>query len=133
MAAKAKASTGPGRKRGAGKTVKEQLNGIDPEALREFFDSVHGELDEMEEANATTRGAINRIYDKACDKLDVSKDALSFLFKKERRQRKAAAKAAKMDTRARDSLLKLSQALGDSPMGQWADEMAKRAGTATEE
>lgn len=133
MAARAKASASPSPKRGRGKTVKEQINGIDPEQLRAFFDDIHGNLDEMEEANAATRGAINRIYDKACDKLDVSKDALSFLFKEERRQRKAAAKAAKMDTRARDSLEKLSQAMGDSPMGQWAKEMASRAGTAAEE
>ena len=34
-----------------------------------------------------------------------------------------------MDSRARDSLQKLSQAMGDTPIGQWANEMAQRAGT----
>lgn len=82
----------------------------------------------MEEAAASHRAAIGRTYEKACTKLDVSKDALTFVFKEERKARKAAAKAAKMDTRARDSLFKLGQAMGDSPMGQWATDMAKRAG-----
>jgi hypothetical protein len=129
MAAKASAA----KPRGKGKSVKEQINGIALEDVREYFDEVHEALDEMEESNATTRGEINRVYEKACDKLDVSKDALTFVFKEERRQRKAAARAAKMDTRARDSLERLSQAMGDSPMGQWAQSMAKRAATAEAE
>lgn len=105
------------------------INGITEEDVRQYFDQVHEISDEMEEASATSRGAINRVYEKACEKLDVSKDALTFLFKEERRQRKAQAKAAKMDSRARDSLQKLSQAMGDTPIGQWANEMAQRAGT----
>jgi hypothetical protein len=105
------------------------INGITEEDVRQYFDQVHEISDEMEEASATSRGAINRVYERACEKLDVSKDALTFLFKEERRQRKAQAKAAKMDSRARDSLQKLSQAMGDTPIGIWANEMAQRAGT----
>ncbi len=105
------------------------INGITNDDVREYFDKVHNISDKMEEASAASRGEINRVYEKACEKLDVSKDALTFLFKEERRQRKAAAKAAKMDTRARDSLQKLSQAMGDTPIGIWANEMAQRAGT----
>lgn len=124
--AKAAASKGNGR---GGTKRAPGANGITLDDVREYFDKVHEISDEMEEASAGARGEIGRVYEKACEKLDVSKDALVFMFKEERRQRKAAAKAAKMDTRARDSLQKLSQAFGDSPMGTWASEMAQRAGT----
>lgn len=131
MATKAKPGAGKGR--GAGKTIKEQINGIHPEKRAEFFDKLHQEHDEAEEAAATHRGAINRIYEKGCDTMDVSKDALTFLFKEERAQRKKAAKAAKMDTRARDSLERLAASMPEeSPMAKWAAGMAKLAGTATE-
>lgn len=130
MAARAKPKAAT--KRGAGKSVKDQINGIDNEVLREFFDKIHEVSDEAEESAASSRGAVGRLYEKACDRLDVSKDALVFVFKEERRQRKAAAKSAKMDTRARDSLERLGASLGDTPMGTWATGMAKLAGTAVE-
>lgn len=128
MAARAKPAGGGKKPRGGGKSAAEQINGIDPVKLREFMDQIHRETDEMEEAGAASRGAIGRIYEKASDKLDVSKDALKFVFKQERGQKKAQAKAAKMDTRARDSLERLGASLGDTPMGQWATGMAKLAG-----
>lgn len=112
--------------RGRGKP--DGTNGVTLDEVREYFDKAHEISDEMEEASAASRAKIGRVYETACDKLKVTKDALVFLFKEERRQRKAAAKAAKMDTPARDSLLKLGQAFGDSPMGNWAAEMAQRAG-----
>lgn len=62
----------------------------------------------MEEANAASRGAINRHYETLCDKLDVSKDAAKLVFSQERANRKRAAKVAKMDARARDSLERLA-------------------------
>lgn len=129
MAARAKPAPGKGKRTPKGATG---VNGITLEQVREYFDQVHEITDEMEEASAGSRAEIGRIYEKACTKLDVSKDALVFMFKEERRQRKAAAKAAKMDTRARDSLMKFSQAFGDSPMGTWASEMANRAGAESE-
>lgn len=131
MAPRAKPQTGD-KKRGGGKPLKDQINGIDPALSREFFDKLHKISDEAEETAAASRGEIGRVYDKACDKMDVSKDALTFVFKEERKQRKAAAKAQKMDTRARDSLERLGASLGDTPMGTWATGMAKLAGTATE-
>jgi septation ring formation regulator EzrA len=126
MAGKAKPA---GKGRGAGKDLKDQINGLDPDMVREFFDKIHEISDEAEETAAASRGEIGRVYDKACEKLDVSKDALTFVFKEERKQRKAAAKAAKMDTRARDSLERLGASLGDTPMGKWATGMASLAGS----
>lgn len=126
MAARAK----PAAKKGGGKALKEQINGLDTDLVRDFFDSIHNELDDIEETNATSRGKIGRIYEKAADKLDVSKEALAFLFKEERSQRKKAQKAAKMDTRSRDSLERLGAAMPpDSPMSIWASNMAKLAST----
>ncbi len=124
MAARAK----PAGKPGGGRSKKDQINGLDPEEVRQFFDSVHEKLDGLEETSATVKGAINRIYEKACDKLDVSKDALTFLFKEERAQRKKAQKAAKLDSRARDSLERLGNAMPDgSPMAIWAKNMVSVA------
>lgn len=98
-----------------------------PEAqVREYFDRIHSVTDDMEESNAATRGEIGRIYEAAAAKLDVTKSALALLFKKERRDRKDKAKAAKMDGRERDSLQKLSQSLGGA-LGDWAAEMAQMA------
>lgn len=123
----------PAKKNGAGKSNQEQINGLAPEQVREFFDELHSVHDEAEEDAATARGKVNRIYDKACDKLDISKDALKFVFQEERTQRKKAAKAAKMDTRARDSMERLSAAMPDgSPMAIWANNMAKLAGAKAE-
>ena len=123
----------PAGKKGGGKPLKEQINGLDPSEVRDYFDQLHGVHDEMAEDSATSRGKINRIYEKACDKLDVSKDALVFLFQEERTQRNKAAKAAKMDTRARDSLERLAASMAEgSPMAIWASNMAKIAGTQAE-
>lgn len=125
MAPKAK----PAKKPGGGKPRKDQINGLDPAAVREFLDALHEESDDIEESNATSRGKMGRIYDKACNQLDVSKDAIKFLFGEERRQRKSAAKAAKMDSRARDSLERLAAAMPEqSPMAIWASNMARLAG-----
>jgi hypothetical protein len=103
------------------------LNGIDPAQLREYLTELHNISDRAEEDAATARGDIGAVYDRAADKLDVSKEAFKFIFKEERRKRKQEAKAARMDGRARDGLQKLSQALGDTPMGEWAASMAKIA------
>lgn len=130
MAARAKPKAAT--KRGAGKSVKDQINGLDSEAVREYFDKAHSILDEMEESNAASRGELGRLYEKACDKMDVAKEAMKFVFGEERKQRKAAAKAQKMDSKARDSLERLGASLGDTPMGTWATGMAKLAGTAVE-
>ena len=100
-------------------------NNAAAEALvREYFDRIHSVTDEMEESNAASRGEIGRIYEDAAAKLDVTKSALSLLFKKERRDRKDKARAAKMDGRERDSLQRLSQSIGGS-LGDWAAEMAR--------
>lgn len=112
-------------KPGGGRILKDQINGLSPLSVREFFDELHSELDDAEETSATSRGKINRIYDKACTKLDVSKEALKLVFQEERGQRKLAAKAAKMDTRSRDSLARFGAALGDTPLGNWATDLSK--------
>lgn len=128
----AKKASDAAKARKTSKSVKEQINGIDPEQLRETFDTVHDHLDHMEESNAALRGKINAVYEKACDRFDVSKEALKMVFSEERSTRKKAAKAAKMNTRAADSFAKISQALGDSPMSDWAKEMGKLAGSQSE-
>lgn len=114
-----------GKKPGAGKSVKDQVNSLDPEKVREYFDQLHGIQDDQGEANATFRGRINRVYDSAADKLDVSKEALKLVYQEERGQRNKEAKAAKADTRTRDSLARFGAALGDSPLGTWATSLAK--------
>lgn len=104
-------------------------NGVSLEEMREYLDSLHDLSDEMEESNATARGAMSRVYDKASDKLGLTKGALKMIYGKERRDRKDAQKAAKMDTGDRDSLEKAAQAFGDNAFGTWLSEQAKRAGS----
>ncbi len=112
--------------KGAGRTLPDQINGLSPAAVRDYLDELHSEFDDAEEASATSRGKINRIYDKACTKLDVSKDALKLLFKEERSQKKKVAIASKMDTRARDSFERLSATMPEgSPMANWARDILK--------
>lgn len=120
MAREAK-SDGP-RARGKKKTG---LNGIDPKELRTFFGQIHTILDEMEEANASARGEIGRIYEKASDRMGVTKSALMLVFKRERRNMKDDAKAAKMDPGEKDSLQKVGQAIGGS-IGDWAAHLASK-------
>lgn len=112
-------------KPGAGKSVKEQVNSLDPESVRNYFDQLHGIQDDQAEADATFRGRINRVYDTASTKMDVSKEALKLVYQEERGQRNKAARAAKMDTRSRDSLARFGAALGDSPLGTWATGLAQ--------
>lgn len=122
----------PAAKRGGGKTLKDQINGLSPLAVKEFFEELHSEFDDAEEASATSRGKINRIYDKACERLDVSKEALKMVFGEERSQKKKEAAAAKMDSRSRDSLARFGAALGDSPLGNWATSLSKVEGPSEE-
>lgn len=123
MAQKAKPG---GRKPGAGKSVRDQVNSIRPEDTREAFDALHTIHDDQSESNATFRGRTNRVYDKVCKDLDVSKDALKAVYQEERQQRTKAANAAKMDTRGRDSMERLGASLGETPMGEWATRMARQ-------
>lgn len=121
-----------GKKPGSGKSVKDQVNSLDEEKVREYFDSLHGIQDDADESAATFRGRINRVYDTACAKLDVTKEALKMVYQKERGERKIEAKAAKMDTRGRDCLARFGAALGDSPLGIWATGLAKVKAVAAE-
>jgi hypothetical protein len=77
----------------------------------------------MEEENATARGDIKAIYDRAAEKLDVTREGLKFLFKEERRKRKQAAQVARMDSRGRDTLRSVGHAMGGG-LGEWAVQMA---------
>ena len=122
MAQKAKAA----RKPGAGKSVKDQINSMDPEKQREAFDKFHAIQDEQDEQNAVFRGRLNRAYDSACKDLDVTKEALKMVYQEERSDRKKAAKAAKMDTRGRDSLARFGATVGGS-LGDWATRMSKQS------
>lgn len=121
-----------GKKPGSGKSVKDQVNSLDHDSVRDYFDQLHGVHDDMAESNATYRGRINRVYDTAATKLDVSKEALKLVFQEERGQRNKEAKAAKADSRTRDSLARFGAALGDSPLGQWASSLAQVKAVAVE-
>ena len=114
-----------GKKPGSGKSVKDQVNSLDPEKMREYFDNLHGIQDDQDESNATFRGRINRVYDKASEVLDVSKEALKLVYQEERGQRKKEAKAARMDSRSRDSLARFGAVMGDTPLGNWATSLAQ--------
>lgn len=134
MAKKAKpaeTTVDTGKKKRGSKTLRDKINGIDTLKLNELMDELHAEHDSAEEDAAASRGKINRIYEHGCDKLGLTKDALGFFFKEARRQRKTEAKARKMDTQARDSLDRLGAAMGDTPMGKWATDMAKLEPSAT--
>lgn len=124
MAARAKPTGGKGK--GA---KKEGTNTPTQEEIQEHLDKVHETTDEMEEANAAARGEIGRHWDKASTALNMTKAALKLIYSKQRRDRKDAAKAAKMDTRDRDGLLVAAGAWGeDNPMGAYLADLAKRAG-----
>lgn len=121
-----------GKKPGSGKSVKDQVNSLDEEKVREYFDQLHGIQDDADESDATFRGRTNRVYDTACTKLDVTKEALKMVYHKERAERKIEAAAAKMDARGRDCLARFGAALGDSPLGNWATSLAKVKAVAVE-
>lgn len=124
MATKAKPTGATPR----GKSKKDGANGVDLADIRKYFDEIHGVTDTMEEDNAAARGEIGRVYEKASDKLGMTKTALKFMFRKERRERKDDLAASKMDVGDRDSLEKASQAWGDGTFGTWLSEKAKLAG-----
>jgi len=106
-------------------------NSLNEEDLRPFLDEVHSLTDSMEEYSAGRRQQIGKVYEKASEKLGMTKPAVMFIFKAERRDRKDAAKAAKMDASDRDSLEKASSAFG-GPFGDWLKDMAGRAGQQSE-
>lgn len=114
------------------KKKREGENSFTLDQLREYLDGVHGEIDAMEEANASARGRISKIYDRACDDLGITKNAIKFIFGKERRDRKDEAKAMKMDTGDRDALERAAAAFGDGPMADWLNTQAKREGASEE-
>lgn len=98
-----------------------------------YFDRLHEINDRMDEDRATHMADINAIYEEGAKELDLSKEVFAALFKQDRRERKAQAKAAKADSRTRDGFAKVAAAYGDeSPLGQWAARMAK-AGASAEE
>lgn len=102
------------------------VNGIPPKEMRECFARLHELLDGMEEENAATRGKIGRIYDAFSDKHAVTKSAIMLVFKRERRNMKDEAKAAKMDRDERDSLQKLAQSLGEGPLSDWVSQFVSK-------
>lgn len=120
MAERAKPATGRKKAEKKGKT-----NGIPPEELRKSFGSIHSILDQMEEDNAAGRGEVGRIYEKMSDKWDVPKSALMLVFKRERREMKDNAKAAKMDRTEREGLQMVAEAIGGS-IGDWAKDFASK-------
>lgn len=106
---------------------RRDANTLDPSELRDYLDRVHKLTDEMESQSASKRAQIGNVYELAAQKLDVSKGSLKRIYGKERRERKDEAWAAKADSRDRDSLLRLSAAMGlDSPLGAWAQHVAEQ-------
>lgn len=94
-----------------------------------YFERLHEINDRMDEDMATHRGDMNAVYEEGAKTLDLTKDAFAAAFKRDRKRVKDEKKFSKADTRTRDSLLKVATAYGeDSPLGQWAMQMAKVAG-----
>lgn len=97
--------------------------------MRGYFARIHKLIDDMEEANATTRGDVNAIYEEASEKLDAPKSVLKLLFGKDRRDVKDQKKARKMDGRERAAMESLAKQFGaDSEIGKWAAQMAALGG-----
>lgn len=134
MAKRATAGAKPrGKKGGASEPPAEaKKNALSEDDLRPFLDEMHDLTDNMEEYSATKRSQIGKVYDKMVDKLGLTKGAVKLVFRKERGDRKTAAKVAKMDSSDRDALERASAAFGGS-MGDWLSDMADRAGTAPKE
>lgn len=95
-----------------------------------FLDRLHIINDRMDEDRATHMADMGKVYDEAAAELDMPKEVIIGIFKADRREQKAQKKAAKMDSRARQSYQRLAEAYGaESPLGQYAARMAKAAGT----
>lgn len=95
------------------------------EQVRGYFDRIHQLTDGMEEYNGGIRSDIGEVYEEAAEALDIPKEVLTFMFKRERGDRKADKKVRKMGTREKDAFVKLSAMFGeDSPLGKFAAEKA---------
>lgn len=101
------------------------------EEMNEYLDRLHEINDRAEEDNATHMADMGSVYEEAAKELDMPKEAIAAAYKQDRKERKAAKKMAKADSRTRDAMAKIAQAYGDdSPLGQWASRMAAAATTA---
>lgn len=102
------------------------------EDMDAFLDRLHEVNDRLDEDSATHRGDMNSIYEEMASALDMPKEVAAAVYKADRRERKAAKKAAKADQRTRQAYEHVAQAYGsESPLGQWALRMAKASGAAT--
>lgn len=101
------------------------------EEMNEYLDRLHEINDRAEEDHATHMADMGAVYEEAAKELDMPKEAVAAAYKQDRKERKAAKKFAKADSRTRDAFSKIAQAYGDeSPLGQWAARMASAASEA---
>lgn len=80
----------------------------------------------MEESNASYRSQIGKVYDNAVVRLGGTKTAFKAMVARKLYEERQEKKLAKMDGDDKDALKKFSQALGDTPFGQWAGAAADK-------
>jgi hypothetical protein len=108
-------------------------NKLPKAAYDEFLDRLHVINDRMDEDRATHMADMKKVYDDMAAQTDMPVEVCAGIYKADRREQKAQKKAAKMDSRARQSYERLAEAYGaDSPLGQYASRMAKAAGKTAE-
>lgn len=99
-------------------------NAPSAEDVREYLNDVHEISDEMEARAGAYRSKIKAVWEKAAEDLGITKKSIQIIFRRERREIKDMAAMKKADTADRDALQKLGAALGDTPLGQYADRLA---------
>lgn len=111
----------------------ERTNAPAQSEFDDYFDRLHEINDRLDDDSATHRGDMNAVYEEAAKELDMPKEVVAAMFKHDRKERKAQAKAAKSDSRTRQAYAMAAQAYGEeSPLGQWCARMAAAgAGAAT--